>query len=71
MILQLNPPLPVCTPRGKAMAQFVIDYGPEYDLIWVCFEQDRTCWSWKNSEIRSETNITFNRSSGTTKAEIE
>lgn len=27
MIKQLNPPLPLTTPQGKAWAHFVIDYG--------------------------------------------
>ena len=61
MILQLNPPLPVTTPNGKALAQVLIDYGPEYDLIWVCFEANGECWCWKNQDIRADTNITFGR----------
>jgi hypothetical protein len=61
MMLQLDPPIPVVTPKGKALAQILIDYGPEYDLIWVCFEDDGQIWCWKNQEVRSETNITFGR----------
>jgi phage pi2 protein 07 len=62
MILQLDPPIPVVTPHGKAMAHVLIDYGPEYDLVWVCF-QDKTghCWSFNNKDITAQTNITFNR----------
>ena len=60
-MLQLNPPLPVMTPRGKAMAHILIDYGPEHDLIWTCFEADGEVWSWRNQDIRAETNITFGR----------
>ena len=37
MLLQLNPPIPLYTPRGFAEAVLVIDYGPDYDLCWVCF----------------------------------
>ena len=33
MILQLNPPLPLETPKGKAWAHFIIDYGLEHDLL--------------------------------------
>jgi len=57
---QLNPPLPVVTPKGKAWAHLVIDYGPEADLIWVCF-QDETgeCWSWPNKEIKLQENLTL------------
>jgi hypothetical protein len=62
MILQLNPPIPVKTPKGSAMAQVLIDYGPEHDLIWVCF-QDETgeCWSWPNKDIRAHQNVTMGR----------
>jgi len=61
MILQLNPPLPVITPKGKAWAHIVIDYGPESDLIWVCFSvRNGECWSWPNKLIKMQENITTN-----------
>lgn len=63
MMLQLDPPIPVETPNGKAMAQILIDYGPEYDLVWVCFQSDGQCWSWRNQDIRAESNLTFGRRS--------
>jgi hypothetical protein len=63
MMLQLNPPIPVNTPKGPAMAQVMIDYGPDYDLIWVCFQDTGECWSWRNQEIRAEKNITLGRCS--------
>jgi hypothetical protein len=60
VIIQLSPPIPVITPKGKAMAHLVIDYGMEADLVWVCF-QDQTgeCWSWVNKDIKLQPNITF------------
>lgn len=59
-MLQLNPPMPVVTPDGKAMAHVLIDYGPEHDLLWVCFQDDnRQCWTWRNKDIRSQDNITY------------
>lgn len=61
MMMQLNPPIPLVTPNGKALAQFLIDYGPEHDLLWVCFEEDGQCWTWRNQEIRADRNITFGR----------
>ena len=24
----------------RALAHFLIDYGPEHDLMWVCFQDD-------------------------------
>lgn len=31
-MLQLNPAIPVITPKGKALAHFMIDYGIEHDI---------------------------------------
>lgn len=61
MILQLNPGLPMVTPKGKGLANMVIDYGPEHDLIFVVFQEDGEIWCWRNQDIRAETNITFGR----------
>lgn len=62
MILQLNPPLPLDTPKGSALAHFLIDYGPESDLYWVCFnDKDGECWTWSNKYIRAQKNITLDR----------
>ena len=35
MILQLNPQLSVLTPLGWGLAQFLIDYGPAHNTVWV------------------------------------
>ena len=61
MIIQIDPALPVETPKGKALAHFLIDYGPEHDLIWVVFQENGECWSWRNQEVRADENITFGR----------
>jgi len=60
-MLQLDPPIPVETPKGKALAQVLIDYGPEHHLLWVCFQQNGECWTWQNKDIRAESNPTFGR----------
>lgn len=62
MLTQLTPPIPLITPKGKAWAHLVIDYGQEHDLLWVCF-QDETgeCWTWSNREVRIQDNITMGR----------
>lgn len=64
MLLQLDPPIPVITPKGKALAHVLIDYGAEHHLIWVTF-QDETgeCWSWPNPQIKAQTNVTMGRPS--------
>lgn len=62
MLTQLNPPLPLLTPKGKAWAHLVIDYGPEADLMWVCFQDDTgECWTWCNRDVRIQANVTLGR----------
>ena len=62
MITQLNPPVPLSTPKGDGWAHFVIDYGPEFDLIWVVFmDADGACWSVPNPEVRMQFNWSIGR----------
>lgn len=62
MIIRIEPPLPLQTPKGKAQAHFLIDYGFEHDLYWVCFQDDTgECWTWCNKDIRNQENITAGR----------
>ena len=60
MMTQLNPPLPLETPKGKAWAVALIDYGPQWELQWVTFVRDTgECWTFRNSQIRQGDNYTF------------
>lgn len=62
MIIQLNPSIPLVTPKGSAQAMFLIDYSPEHNLMWVCFQDDTgECWTWDNTKIRACKNITLGR----------
>ena len=62
MIQQLNPPFPIRTPKGPALAHFLIDYGPEHNLYWVCFiNSTGECWTFANPDIRADKNITLGR----------
>ena len=62
MITQLNPPLPLETSKGAGLAHFVIDYGPESELLWVVFmHADGACWTVPNPEVRMEFNWTMGR----------
>ncbi len=62
MIIQLSPPIPVITPKGKAQAIAIIDYGPENHLHWICFQDDNgECWTWQNPDIRAQRNVTMGR----------
>ncbi|WP_270937805.1 hypothetical protein [Falsiroseomonas oryzae] len=62
MMLQLDPPLPMTTPRGAGLAHFVIDYGPETHLMWVVFlDADGTCRAVPNPEVRMAPNWSMGR----------
>ena len=62
MITRIEPPIPVTTPKGKAMAIAWIEYGIDNDLVWMCI-QDQTgeCWQFENAKIRARTNLTWGR----------
>lgn len=62
MIQRIDPPLELTTAKGKVWAHFLIDYGVDYDLLWVCFAQDTgECWTFRNDDIRLCENITMHR----------
>ena len=60
-ILQLNPPLPLETPRGSAVAHIYVDGGIESECFWVCFCEDGQIWQFANSSVRACKNITLGR----------
>jgi hypothetical protein len=61
-MIQLNPPLPIQTPKGAGIAHVLIDYGIEDDLYWVVFiHSTGECWTYSNTEIRACKNITLGR----------
>ncbi len=60
MITQLNPTIPLDTPKGPAHAHLVIDYGQEHHLLWVCFlDASGQCWCFKNPQVRLRANPTM------------
>ncbi|SFK19302.1 hypothetical protein [Falsiroseomonas stagni] len=62
MILQLDPPLPMTTPKGEGIAHFLIDYGAETHLMWVVFmDEDGSCWTVPNPEVRMAPNWSLGR----------
>jgi hypothetical protein len=62
MILQLNPPIPVNTPKGSGLAWLLIDYGPEHDLMWtVAIDDTGELWTYGNPQVRAQKNITLER----------
>lgn len=61
-IIQLSPVIPFDTPKGPAKAHFLIDYGEEAHLLWVCFQDDTgECWTWPNPKIRLQENVSMDQ----------
>lgn len=62
MMMQLNPQIPLKTPKGNGQAIMVIDYSEEHDLKWVVILDDGgEIWAFKNSEVRGFENKTMGR----------
>lgn len=61
MILQLNPPIPMQTPKGHGFANFLVDRGMEFDNEWIIFLDNGEIWSFLNRDVRLEKNVTFDR----------
>lgn len=62
MIIQLNPQIPVVTPKGKGHALFLTDYGLEHDHMWtVAINDTGELWSFFNRDVKMEKNITIGR----------
>lgn len=62
MILQLNPSLPLQTPKGPGRAILVIDYGEEHNLIFtVIIDETGEIWSFQGPEVKAQSNRTMNR----------
>lgn len=62
MILQLSPPIPLSTPKGDGLAWVLIDYGTEYNLMWVVvIDETAEIWTFQNHDVRALKNITMGR----------
>lgn len=61
-ITRLLPSLPVDTPKGSALAIFMIWLGEEHNMLWTCI-QDETgeIWTFDNKYIRGQKNIQMER----------
>lgn len=62
MILQLNPTIPLKTPKGDGYAILLLDYSQEHNLVWVvALDESGEIWSFQNPEVRMIKNITMGR----------
>lgn len=58
-MLQLSPLIPLDTPKGLGDAFFLIDYGRDAQLLFVCFiRATGECWTFESKDVRLEKNIT-------------
>lgn len=61
-MLQLDPPIPLNTPKGPGLAWLCIDYGVEHNIMWVIAIDDTgEIWTFSNSDVRAQKNITMGR----------
>ena len=53
----------LCPITGQPdFAHLVIDYGPEFHLLWTVFlDESGECWTFSNPKIRAQKNITLDR----------
>lgn len=62
MITQLNPMIPMLTPKGEGYALMVIDYSQEHHLLWVVALDDTgEIWAFPNTEVRLSKNPSMER----------
>jgi hypothetical protein len=61
-LLQLNPSIPMVTPKGEGLAIMVADYSEEQDCLWVVADTATgQIWWWPNNRVRMSKNISLNR----------
>jgi hypothetical protein len=60
MILhELKTPLWLATPKGDALARFVLVQGLDHDIVWIVeAESNGAFWLWRNPEVRGQRNFT-------------
>lgn len=61
LLLQLNPRIPLMTPKGPGEAIIFRDPGPDNDDQWVVLLRSNEIWTFKNSEVRGVENVTEGR----------
>ncbi len=61
VVIQLDPVIPMQTPKGHGYAYFVDDPGLDYDLVWTVFLDNGEIWCFRNREVRAVENYTHGR----------
>ncbi len=62
MIVQLDPTIPLDSPRGPGYAHFLMDFGQEhFSLFGVFLDQTGQFWWFSQKEVTIQLNITMGR----------
>lgn len=61
MILQLDPTIPVFTPKGEGYAVALIDYSQEHTTLWKVILDTGEVWDFPQSEVRGCWNYSMER----------
>lgn len=62
MLIQLNPTIPMSTPKGNGYAIAMIDYSQEHNISWVvAIDSTGEIWTYPNPLVRMQKNITMGR----------
>lgn len=70
MILQLAPPLPLVTPKGKGDAYFLSDEGQEHATLFLVGLYDSgEMWWFRQDDVRLQSNYTLHRAAPALKPE--
>ena len=60
LVLRLNPPIELDTPKGRGWAIIWRDYGFDHDDLWtVLISATKELWTFTNREVRGVDNVTF------------
>lgn len=61
-IIQLNPSIPMNTPKGKGLAIMAVWLSEEHNWIWtIALDESGEIWDFQNPEVRMQKNITMGR----------
>jgi hypothetical protein len=62
MMIQLDPPIPMDTEKGKGHAILAIDYSQDHDILWVIAMNDTgEIWCMPNPKVRACINFSLGR----------
>ncbi|HMG14721.1 MAG TPA: hypothetical protein VK590_04700 [Saprospiraceae bacterium] len=61
-ILQLDPQIPMTTPKGEGYAIAMLDYSQDHDILFVIvINETGEIWTLPNSQVRAVKNISMGR----------